>query len=63
MAKKVNLEHQPRKASSVIKTSIVSVIFILYMFPFLLVLVNSLKRKVNIVKHPLQILDDADFNG
>ena len=59
MAKKVNLEHQPRKASSVIKTSIVSVIFILYMFPFLLVLVNSLKRKVNIVKHPLQILDDA----
>lgn len=29
------------------------------MFPFLLVLVNSLKRKVNIVKHPLQILDDA----
>lgn len=61
MAKKVNLEHQPRKASSVIKTSIVSVIFILYMFPFLLVLVNSLKRKVNIVKHPLQILDDAGF--
>lgn len=59
MAKKVNLEHQPRKASSVKKTSIVSVIFILYMFPFLLVLVNSLKRKVNIVKHPLQILDDA----
>ena len=59
MAKKVNLEHQPRKASSVIKTVIVSVIFILYMFPFLLVLVNSLKRKVNIVKHPLQILDDA----
>ena len=59
MAKKVNLEHQPRKASRVIKTSIVSVIFILYMFPFLLVLVNSLKRKVNIVKHPLQILDDA----
>lgn len=59
MAKKVNLEHQPRKASSVIKTVIVSVIFILYMFPFLLVLVNSLKRKVNIVKHPLQILDGA----
>lgn len=59
MAKKVNLEHQPRKASSVIKTVIVSIIFILYMFPFLLVLVNSLKRKVNIVKHPLQILDDA----
>lgn len=59
MAKKVNLDHQPRKASSVIKTVIVSVIFILYMFPFLLVLVNSLKRKVNIVKHPLQILDDA----
>ena len=59
MAKKVNLEHQPRKASGIIKTVIVSVIFILYMFPFLLVLVNSLKRKVNIVKHPLQILDDA----
>lgn len=59
MAKKANLEHQPKKVSSIIKTVIVSIVFIIYMFPFLLVLVNSLKRKVNIVKHPLQILDDA----
>lgn len=48
-----------KKASGFIKTVLVGIIFILYMFPFLLVLVNSLKRKVNIVKYPLQIFDDA----
>ena len=58
MAKKVNLEHQPRKASSVIKTSIVLVIFILYIFPFLLVFVNSLTRKENIQKQQLQKIDN-----
>ena len=62
MAKKVNLEHQPRKASSVIKTSIVSVIFILYMFPFLLVLVNSLKRKVNIENTDILEYDDLKLD-
>lgn len=34
------------------------VLFVLYMVPFALVLINSLKRKVNIIKYPLQLIDD-----
>lgn len=33
-------------------------LFVLYMIPFALVLINSLKRKVSIIKYPLQLIDE-----
>lgn len=41
-----------------IKTSFAFLLFLIYMAPFLLVLVNSLKQKVNIIKTPLKLVDD-----
>lgn len=46
-----------RAVSSVVKTVFVYVVLVLYMIPFFLVLVNSLKSKVNIVKYPLMLVD------
>lgn len=42
----------------VAKTAGAFVLFVLYMIPFVLVLVNSFKRKVSIVKYPLQLVDE-----
>ncbi|MBQ9308988.1 MAG: carbohydrate ABC transporter permease [Clostridia bacterium] len=42
----------------VLKMVIAIIMLIIYLFPFALVLVNSLKTKVTIVKHPLQLVDD-----
>ena len=43
------------------KTLLAFVLFIVYMIPFLLVVINSLKRKISIVKSPLQMVDDQGF--
>ena len=43
---------------SMAKPIFVFVLFILYMIPFLLVVVNSLKTKISIVKYPLKLVDD-----
>lgn len=48
-----------RKVSEWTKTILVFFLFIVYMIPFLLVLINSLKKKVSIVKYPLKLIDDA----
>lgn len=50
-----------KKSLKVIATGGAFVLFILYMIPFVLVLINSLKRKVNIIKNPLQMVDTAGF--
>jgi len=41
-----------------VKTIFVVFMFLFYMMPFILVIINSLKRKVNIVKNPLMLIDD-----
>jgi len=43
----------------IVKTTFVALLLVVYMVPFLLVLINSLKRKISIVKFPLQLLDEA----
>ena len=42
----------------VVMTIFVVFMFLFYMMPFILVIINSLKRKVNIVKNPLMLIDD-----
>ncbi|MEI3184076.1 MAG: carbohydrate ABC transporter permease [Lachnospiraceae bacterium] len=42
----------------VVKTIFVVFMFLFYMMPFILVIINSLKRKVNIVKNPFMLIDD-----
>lgn len=42
----------------VVKTAGAFALFVLYMIPFVLVLINSFKKKVSIVKYPLQIVDE-----
>lgn len=48
-----------RRAAIAVKTVFVYLILLLYMIPFFLVLVNSFKSKVNIVKHPLELIDSG----
>ena len=45
-----------RKVQNVIAMAVLIVIFIAYMFPFLMVLINSLKQKRDIIKSPLSWL-------
>lgn len=53
-------EHHMKRGNGV-KTVLGFTLCILYLLPFALVLVNSLKRKVSIVKFPLQLVDDEGF--
>ena len=45
-----------RKVQNVIAMAVLIVIFIAYMFPFLMVLINSLKQKRDIIKSPFSWL-------
>lgn len=49
------------KGASIVKTILLYFFFILYMVPFLLVLINSLKRKASIIKYPLDFMDSEGF--
>ena len=46
-----------RRAGSVLKTAALYFFFVLYMVPFLMVLINSFKRKASIIKYPLDLVD------
>ena len=39
-----------------------TLVFLLYMFPFIFVIINSFKTKKEIIKTPLKLLSDAGFN-
>ncbi len=41
----------------ILKTVFIYLLFIFYIIPFALVLINSLKSKVNIVRYPLELVD------
>ena len=61
MAKKVKsvqVGGTKKLVMDVVKTIFVVFMFLFYMMPFVLVIINSLKRKVNIVKNPLMLIDD-----
>ena len=61
MAKKVKsvqVGGTKKMVMDVVKTIFVVFMFLFYMMPFILVIINSLKRKVNIVKNPLMLIDD-----
>ena len=45
-----------RNVQNVIAMAVLIVIFIAYMFPFLMVLINSLKQKRDIIKSPFSWL-------
>lgn len=45
------------KTVTILKTVFVYFLLVLYMVPFALVLINSLKSKVNIVRYPLELID------
>ena len=46
-------------SKGIVLRSVFAVFFLcLYLFPFFLVLINSLKRKVQIVKYPLRLIDE-----
>lgn len=46
-----------RRAGSALKTAALYFFFVLYMVPFLMVLINSFKRKASIIKYPLGLVD------
>ena len=63
MAKKVKsvqVGGTKKLVMDVVKTIFVVFMFLFYMMPFILVIINSLKRKVNIVKNPLMLIDDKE---
>lgn len=53
-----NTAMKKSSVGSVCKTLFAVFMFFIYMLPFILVLINSFKRKVNIIKYPLQLIDD-----
>lgn len=57
-AKAVQVGGTKKTVTNVAKTAFVVFMFLFYMIPFVMVIINSLKRKVNIVKYPLQLIDD-----
>lgn len=56
--KSVQVGGTKKKIFDIVKTIFVVFMFLFYMMPFILVIINSLKRKVNIVKNPLMLIDD-----
>lgn len=57
-AKAVQVGGTKKTVTNVAKTAFVVFMFLFYMIHFVMVIINSLKRKVNIVKYPLQLIDD-----
>ena len=56
--KAIKVGGSKRMVINAAKTVFVMVMFLFYMTPFIMVIINSLKRKVNIVKQPLMLVDD-----
>lgn len=56
--KSVQVGGTKKLVMDVVKTIFVVFMFLFYMMPFILVIINSLKRKVNIVKNPLMLIHD-----
>ena len=56
-----NIGGAKKKGFAIFRTIVAYVLLLAYMIPFLLVLVNSLKSKVNIGKHPLKLIDNQGF--
>ncbi len=48
-----------KKASRLVGTSVLFLFLALWILPFLLIIVNSFKKKISIVKYPLKLVDDA----
>lgn len=46
-----------KKIINIVKIVLLSVMLMLYMVPFFLIIINSLKRKITIIKHPLKLID------
>ena len=57
-AKSVQVGGTKKQILDVVKTVFVVFMFLFYMIPFIMVILNSFKRKVNIVKNPLMLIDD-----
>lgn len=50
------------KMWNAVKLIVLTFLLLLYMVPFFLILINSFKRKITIVKHPLQLVDPKGFS-
>lgn len=46
---------------NLIKLVLLTAVLILYMIPFFLILINSFKRKITIIKNPLMLVDPKGF--
>ncbi|MCI8888534.1 MAG: carbohydrate ABC transporter permease [Hungatella sp.] len=56
--KSVQVGGTRKKVLDGVKTIFVVFMFLFYMIPFIMVILNSFKRKINIVKNPLMLIDD-----
>ena len=45
-----------KRNSGILKTLLLSVILLLYIFPFFLVLINAFKTKIDVIKKPLSLI-------
>lgn len=59
--KSMQVGGRKKTVEQITKTVFVTLMFLFYMIPFFMVIINSLKRKVNIVKNPLALVDDKGF--
>jgi raffinose/stachyose/melibiose transport system permease protein len=54
---------QKKFISNIIKTVVLSIVLILYIIPFILVLINSFKTRVQIVSNPLELPQDYSLSN
>lgn len=54
---------QKKFTSNIIKTVVLSIVLILYIIPFILVLINSFKTRVQIVSNPLELPQDYSLSN
>lgn len=50
-----------KRNSGMLKTVILSVVLLLYIFPFFLVLINAFKTKIDVIKKPLSLVGEHGF--
>jgi len=50
-----------KKAENVFKYVILTVLLLIYIFPFFMVLINAFKEKVDVIKAPLSLVGEHGF--
>jgi len=52
---------EKRKLGSVIKYAVLTLLLLIYIFPFFMVLINAFKEKADVIKNPMALIGESGF--